>query len=610
MRMEEPPLLIVSNRGPMRFETLPDGSHTAKRGGGGLVTALSALTTQRPLTWVASALSDDDAEVAAEGVYEDGNLRLSLVAHDREEYDRYYNVFANPTLWFIHHYLWGLAMEPDVDRNIRLAWDAGYLPVNERFAEAVAAEIEESPDEPAGGDGARLPAVHGAARRARRGRRVPIQHFMHIPWPMPDYWRILPDDIRTAIHESLLACDIVGLHTDRYVRGFPAVLRRADRGRGRLRRPQRSASRGATCRCAPTRSRSIPAEFERLAASDEVREEEASVVLARPEKMILRVDRTDPSKNVVRGLRAYDLFLSQHPEWRGRVTMLALLDPSRPEIPEYAEYVGAIQRAVREVNDRWYMTGMWTPVDLRISDNFPQAVAAYKHYDVLLVNAIFDGMNLVAKEAPLVNQRDGVLILSENAGAHQELSPVGAVREPVRHPGPGRRDLPGADDARHGAARADRGAARARARARHLALDRHAAGGSGCAASRQGVITGIDHVQVAAPPGCEPAVRGFYGGLLELAEVDKPEVLAARGGCWFAVGGQQLHVGVAQPFTPSAKAHPALEVRNRAALETLAARLQAGGHPVEWDDVIPGTARFYVHDPFGNRLELVVPGSP
>lgn len=124
------------------------------------------------------------------------------------------------------------------------------------------------------------------------------------------------------------------------------------------------------------------------------------------------------------------------------------------------------------------------------------------------------------------------------------------------------------------------------------------------------MITGIDHVQVAAPPGCEPAARGFYGGLLELAEVDKPEVLAARGGCWFAAGGQQLHVGVAQPFTPSAKAHPALQVGERAALETLAARLQAGGYPVEWDDVIPRTARFYVHDPFGNRLELVAPESP
>jgi trehalose 6-phosphate synthase len=166
-----------------------------------------------------------------------------------------------------------------------------------------------------------------------------------------------------------------------------------------------------------------PDEFERVAASDAVRELEPSVEQARPEKMILRVDRTDPSKNVVRGVRAYDLFLSQHPEWRGRVTMLALLDPSRPEIPEYAEYVGAIQRAVREVNDRWYMTGMWTPIDLRISDNFEQAVAAYKHYDVLLVNAIFDGMNLVAKEAPLVNERDGVLVLSENAGAHEQLAP-------------------------------------------------------------------------------------------------------------------------------------------------------------------------------------------
>jgi len=103
------------------------------------------------------------------------------------------------------------------------------------------------------------------------------------------------------------------------------------------------------------------------------------------------------------------------------VTMLALLDPSRPDIPEYAEYVGAVQRIAREINDRWYMTGMWTPIDLRIQDNFHAAVAAYKHYDVLLVNAIFDGMNLVAKEGPLVNERDGVLILSENAGAHAEL---------------------------------------------------------------------------------------------------------------------------------------------------------------------------------------------
>ena len=310
--------------------------------------------------------------------------------------------------------------------------------------------------------------------RAVRARcpRARVQHFTHIPWPMPDYWRILPDDIRSAIHESLLACDIVGLHTDRYVRAFLHCCDELTDGEVDF------ASRSVHFRGREVQVRAYPisvdpAEFERLAAQPGgAAEQEPSVEMARPEKMIVRVDRTDPSKNVVRGLRAYDLFLSQHPEWRGRVTMLALLDPSRPDIPEYAEYVGAIQRAVREVNDRWYMTGMWTPVDLRISDNFPQAVAAYKHYDVLLVNAIFDGMNLVAKEAPLVNQRDGVLILSENAGAHRRAVAVGAVGEPVRHPAAGGRDLPGADDARQRAPRADRGAARPGARARHRALDR------------------------------------------------------------------------------------------------------------------------------------------
>ncbi len=220
--MDDAPLVIVSNRGPMRFETGADGSRSAKRGGGGLVTALSALTSHRPVTWVASALSEGDAAVASEGTYEDGNLRLRLVTHDREEYDRYYNVFANPTLWFLHHYLWGLSLEPDVDRNIRLAWDAGYLPVNERFADAVADEVHAL-----AADGSQpIVMVHDyqlfmvpVGVRARVPDAL-LQHFTHIPWPMPDYWRILPAGVRTAIHESMLHCDIVGLHTARYVRAF------------------------------------------------------------------------------------------------------------------------------------------------------------------------------------------------------------------------------------------------------------------------------------------------------------------------------------------------------------------------------------------------------
>jgi trehalose 6-phosphate synthase len=162
------------------------------------------------------------------------------------------------------------------------------------------------------------------------------------------------------------------------------------------------------------------AEFDELAASEDVLERERGLSESRPEFLVLRVDRTDPSKNVVRGFHAFELFLDAHPELHGRVSMLALLDPSRQDIPEYAEYLGAIQRAARRVNDRFQREG-WTPIDLRIEDNFLETVAAYKQFDVLLVNAIFDGLNLVAKEAPLVNERDGVLVLSENAGSHEEL---------------------------------------------------------------------------------------------------------------------------------------------------------------------------------------------
>ena len=119
------------------------------------------------------------------------------------------------------------------------------------------------------------------------------------------------------------------------------------------------------------------------------------------------------------------------------------------------------------------------------------------------------------------------------------------------------------------------------------------------------MIAGIDHVQVAAPPGCEEQARAFYGGLLGLEEIAKPEPLAARGGCWFAVGRQELHVGVAEPFAPAAKAHPALRVDTAEELRDLAGRLSAAGHAVSWDEALPGTERFYVADPFGNRLELL-----
>jgi trehalose 6-phosphate synthase len=403
--MADQPLLIVSNRGPCRFSRGADGQIEAARGGGGLVTALSGLAAVRPVTWIASALSDVDAEVAEEGPYRDGDLTVRLVVHDREEYDRYYNVFANPVLWFIHHYLWGLATEPSV---------------NQRFADAVVAELEAAEGDP---PPVLLQDYHLFVAPASIRERVPdavIQHFSHIPWPMPDYWRVLPPDIRTTIHESMLACDVIGLHTARYVGNFLASVAQFTEAKV----DTETATvhfRGRTVRVVSRPISVDPEEFDRLAASEPVQAEREALKEWRPEKVVLRVDRTDPSKNVVRGMQAFELFLSDHPEWEGRVTLLAKLDPSRQDIPEYTEYMGAIQRAARTVNDRFYTTDDWQAVDLRISDNFPEAVAGYAEYDVLLVNAIFDGMNLIAKEAPLVNDRDGVLILSENAGAHPEL---------------------------------------------------------------------------------------------------------------------------------------------------------------------------------------------
>src|SRR5436305_1183047 len=283
-------LIVVSNRGPVTYGT-SGGERTARRGGGGLVTALRSLVLHHDVTWIASTMSEEDRVVEAENEGEpfeetarDGtSFRLRLVAHDEHAYDWYDTVGAVPD-W---------------------ARDAvGY-----------------------------------------DGRRVVVT--------------AAPISVDTA-------------------------------------------------------------EFDELAHSPAVLEAGETLARRRPEKLILRVDRTDPSKNIVRGFRALELYLDTHPEMHGRVGLLALLDPSRQDIPEYAEYVGAIQREARRVNDRFQRDG-WMPIDLEVSDNFPRAVAAYKDFDVLLVNAIFDGLNLIAKEAPLVNERDGVLILSENAGAHEEL---------------------------------------------------------------------------------------------------------------------------------------------------------------------------------------------
>jgi trehalose 6-phosphate synthase len=438
-------LIVVSNRGPVTYSRDSAGTRLAERGGGGLVTALRSLVSHHDVTWVASAMTEEDRAVATEAggvavpevAWDESPYRLRLVDHDPKAYDWYYNVVSNPTLWFLQHYLWGLAQAPDVDQGLHHAWSDGYVAVNRNFADAVLDELDRAPRSAVLFHDYHLYVAPALVRE--QAPDAALSHFVHVPWPQPDYWRVLPDAIRRQLHEGLLANDVVSFHTERWRTNFLRSCKDIAGADSDFESGTTAfQGRDVAARVAPI---SVdPIEFDRLAASPRVLEEEELIAERRPEFVVLRVDRTDPSKNVVRGFRAFELYLDAHPEMHGRVTMLALLDPSRQDIPEYAEYLGAIQRAARALNDR-FQHDDWLPLDLQIQDNFPQAVAAYKQYDALLVNAIFDGMNLVAKEAPLVNERAGVLILSENTGVHEELAPWALTVNPF--------DVAGQADAIH-----------------------------------------------------------------------------------------------------------------------------------------------------------------
>ena len=402
-------LIVVSNRGPVTFSRDERGEPQTKRGGGGLVTALRSLLSLHDVTWIASAVTDEERALAGETREEtahDGSpFRLRLVAHDEQVYDRSYKVVANPTLWFIQHYLWDSSGGAEIDRSFHTAWDDGYVRVNEGFAAAVLDELDRDANAQIFFHDYHLYLAPRFVRQQRPDAN--LLHFVHIPWPQPDAWQVLPERMRVAIHDGLLANDVIGFQTDRWRRNFLYSVREL--------KGEDVAGRTITAPISVD-----PAEFDKLAHSAAVLEAERDILARRPEKLIVRVDRTDPTKNIVRGFRAFELYLDAHPEMRRRVGMLALLDPSRQEIAEYAEYIGAIQREARRVNARFEEDG-WTPIELEVKDDFARSMAAYKQFDVLLVNAVFDGMNLVAKEAPLVNGRDGVVVLSENTGAHAEL---------------------------------------------------------------------------------------------------------------------------------------------------------------------------------------------
>jgi trehalose 6-phosphate synthase len=419
------PLILVSNRGPATFGRADGGGLEAKRGGGGLVTALKGLVEHREAIWVASAMTEEDVEASRQHdgqsfeVELDGaGYRVRLVESDAEAYDRFYNVVANPMLWFIQHYLWDLSNAPDIRRHEVEAYEQGYCTINQDLAEAVLEEISGIDDAVVMLHDYHLYVAPKFIRQERPD--LFLHHFIHIPWTQPDAWRVLPSDIREDLYEGVLSNDIVSFHTRSYRRNFLLCCRElfdldVDEEAGIV----RFEGRDVWVRAYPL---PISAEsFARNAQRPAVHEYEREILRRRREHLILRVDRADLSKNVLRGFTAFDLFLEQHPEFQETVTFIAHLIPSRQDVPEYQEYLERIEALVAVVNHR-HGTPDWMPIELRLRENLEEAIAAYKHYDLLMVNAMFDGMNLIAKEGPLVNERNGVSLLSENTGAHEELA--------------------------------------------------------------------------------------------------------------------------------------------------------------------------------------------
>lgn len=398
-------MIVVSHRGPVSFSAQPNGSFLAHRGAGGLVSALRPLLEGTGATWVAAAISEDDRAAVRAGAARAGGSGFELCLLDLEPaaHRLHYEVISNGVLWPAVHSLFDLVRHPRFDRRTAEAWDA-YVAVNEAFAAAVDKVAAE-------GDlvlvhDYQLALVPGALRATRPD--LAVVHFTHTPMCGPDGIRVLPDAMTTPLCSSMASVP-AGFHTARWVRNYRSVLAEilgADVG-------------GAEAFAAALGPDT--ADLARVAAGPEGRAAaDALADRVGDQAVILRIDRMEPSKNIVRGFAAYDLLLETQPEWRQRVTFLAHAYPSREGLANYRAYRREVEQAAARVNDRW-ARGDWQPVILDTADDHPASVAALGRFDVLLVNPVLDGLNLVAKEGPLLNRFDGVLCLSRGAGAFAEL---------------------------------------------------------------------------------------------------------------------------------------------------------------------------------------------
>jgi trehalose 6-phosphate synthase len=427
-------LIIAANRGPVTFETTKDGRLSFKRGEGGLVTALLGLCRHTDAAWIACVQNEADVlwRAGTIEITDDSDIEVQFLLPQASAYEGHYSVIANPLLWFLQHSMWDVPRTPVIDRATWKAWHDGYVVVNRMFAEAIATRVRAT-DRPALVllQDYHLYLVARALRQSLRPKERPTTlHFVHIPWPGPEYWRILPPAMRQSILDSLCATDVMGFQTKEdalnFIRTCESHLPRAHVNLKRRRVWYRNHA---------THVRDFPisidvAELRKLAQSQEVTQHRSEIQnFVDTRQLIVRIDRIEPSKNIVRGFRAFEEMLELHPEHRERVKFLTLLVPSRMGVNEYQEYLDNLMAAAGQVNAK-FGTSNWEPIRVLVGENRARAVAALQLYDVLLVNSIADGMNLVAKEGPIVNQRQGVLVLSERTGARQQLEPAALIISP------------------------------------------------------------------------------------------------------------------------------------------------------------------------------------
>jgi trehalose 6-phosphate synthase len=394
-------LVIASNRGPLSFSLDQEGRPVPAGSAGGLAAALHPQLEGSGATWVACAMSDADRQATAEGLMTERGLHLLTVQPDLDTYRMAYDVVSNSILWFLHHHLFDLARRPRFDHHWAPAWDA-YRDFNQLFAAVVDAAAAE-------GATVLVQDYHLCLLPGMLAEKRPdlhTVHFTHTPFASPDTLQVLPAAVAREILEGMTAASACGFHTTRWEAAFRGCCQDMGVNMGRT----------FVSPLTPDHDSFV----ERAAAPECMAAGERLEELLQGRRMVLRVDRIEPAKNLLRGFWAFDEMLRMRPDLRGEVVLLALAYPSRSTLPEYLAYGAEIEHTARRVNDTWG-TEDWVPIILDVADDSGRSLAALVRYDVLLVNPLRDGLNLVAKEGPLVNATDGVLALSREAGAFAEL---------------------------------------------------------------------------------------------------------------------------------------------------------------------------------------------